>query len=243
MEELKPYNNQPGSKKEQVAQMFNNIAHKYDLLNHTLSLHIDKIWRRKAINILKKRNVKHILDVATGTGDFAIAATSIKGVSIKGIDISEEMLAIGQKKITKKGLEKIIELSLGDSEAIAFPSETFDAVTVAFGVRNFENLQKGLSEIYRVLKPNGIIVVLEFSKPSRFPFKQIYNFYFKYILPSIGKLISKDQSAYTYLPESVQRFPDGKHFVDELLKAGFSEANNRQLTFGIVTIYTGIKNK
>jgi len=228
-------------KKEQVAAMFNNIAHRYDFLNHFFSLGIDKIWRRKAINLLKKENPQTILDVATGTGDFAIAAMKLHPQRINGIDISEKMLEIGREKIKNKKLEKIIELSLGDSENIKFPDNTFDAVTVAFGVRNFENLELGLKEINRVLKKNGTLVVLEFSQPKKFPVKQLYKFYFSNILPFFGKLISKDSSAYTYLPESVIVFPYGEKFLELLQSTGFSNTYCKQLSFGISSIYTGKK--
>jgi demethylmenaquinone methyltransferase/2-methoxy-6-polyprenyl-1,4-benzoquinol methylase len=240
--QVKPYKDKEGSKKEQVAGMFDSIAHRYDFLNHFLSGGIDKIWRKKAIAKLYNRNVVYMLDIATGTGDFAIEASRrIKGIQIKGIDISEQMLAVGREKIVKRSLQSCIELAYGDSENLQFQPNTFDAITAAFGVRNFENLNKGLSEMHRVLKPGGMVVILEFSKPSKFPFKQLYNFYFKYILPIIGKIVSKNNSAYTYLPESVKHFPDGKLFINELEKAGFENCNYKSLTFGIATIYTGVK--
>lgn len=239
---LTPYKNNSSGKKEQVALMFNNIARRYDFLNHFLSLGIDKIWRRKTIKTLKGISENPILlDVASGTGDLAISALKLKPKQIVGIDISEEMLNVGKKKIQKKGFSEIIQLQKGDSENIEFDSESFHGITVAFGVRNFENLQKGLSEMYRVLKPGGKLAVLEFSKPSKFPVKQIYNFYFKRILPFIGKIISKDNSAYTYLPESVSQFPEKHNFIAELEKAGFINCNFKSLSFGIATIYKGEK--
>ncbi|MDH5382258.1 MAG: bifunctional demethylmenaquinone methyltransferase/2-methoxy-6-polyprenyl-1,4-benzoquinol methylase UbiE, partial [Cyclobacteriaceae bacterium] len=192
-----PYKEEKKSKKEQVAHMFDNISGKYDFLNHFLSLGIDIRWRKKAIKFLKNDHPKQILDVATGTGDFAIETLKLNPEKVVGVDISEGMLAVGREKIKKKGLENKIELLSGDSENLPFKDNTFDAVTVAFGVRNFENLELGLAEINRVLKPNGKLVVLEFSKPTKFPFKQLYNFYFKFILPKIGNTISKDRSAYT----------------------------------------------
>jgi len=235
-----PYKTEAG-KKEQVAEMFNNISPSYDFLNHFLSLGIDVWWRKKAIAFLKNENPKSILDIATGTGDLAIEALSLNPVKITGVDISEGMLEIGRQKIKKKNLDKIIELQLGDSERLLFEDNTFDAVTVAFGVRNFENLEKGLSDIFRVLKPGGTFVVLEFSKPVTFPVKQLYNFYFNSILPFFGKLISKDNSAYTYLPESVKSFPDGENFTRLLKKTGFNNTKMKPLTFGIATIYVGKK--
>jgi demethylmenaquinone methyltransferase/2-methoxy-6-polyprenyl-1,4-benzoquinol methylase len=196
---VKPYQ-EKGSKKEQVSNMFNNIANKYDLLNRVLSLGIDKIWRKRAINILKESNPKIILDVATGTADVAISTAGIiHPESIVGIDISSEMLAVGKKKIKKLGLEDTIKLNLGDSEAIEFEDNYFDAATVAFGVRNFENLEKGIGEMLRVVKKGGTVLILEFSKPNTFPFKQIFQFYFKFILPFIGRFTSKDPKAYKYL--------------------------------------------
>lgn len=221
--------------------MFDNISHRYDFLNHLLSLGIDKGWRRKAINCLRPVNPKLLLDVATGTGDFAIQALALKPDKVIGIDISEGMLDMGRKKIVRLRLENIIELMKGDSENLGFDENKFDAVTVAFGVRNFENLEAGLAEIKRVLKPGGMLVVLEFSRPKRFPFRQVYNFYFKAILPKLGQLISKDRSAYTYLPESVQSFPDGEAFEIILRKVGFKETTCRPLTFGVSSIYTARK--
>ena len=221
--------------------MFNNISGRYDFLNHFLSLGIDIIWRKKAVKELKDLQPKHILDIATGTGDFAIEALSLKPDKITGVDISEGMLSIGRQKITKMKLDHKIELQMGDSEKLLFDDNTFDAVIVAFGVRNFENLEKGLADMCRVLKPGGKVVVLEFSKPVGFPMKQLYSFYFKYILPIIGRLISKDQAAYTYLPESVKAFPDGSLFTGILDRVGFKNTICKPLTFGICSIYTGIK--
>lgn len=236
-----PYKEKNTSKKAQVAQMFDSISHRYDFLNHFLSLGIDKLWRKKAVSILRPFKPAQILDVATGTGDFAIQAMSLSPVQVTGIDISEGMLEIGRKKIEARGLSQQVVLKQGDSENIPFEGNKFDAVTVAFGVRNFENLEKGLSEIYRVLKPQGHLVVLEFSKPKVFPFKQLYNFYFKTILPFIGRWVSKDKAAYTYLPESVEAFPDGNDFASILQNVGFKEITCKPLTFGVSTIYTGRK--
>lgn len=239
--EVKPYKKEESGKKDQVALMFNNISPKYDLLNHLLSLGIDIQWRKKAIKLLKPTNPKTILDVATGTGDFAIQALSLKPEKIIGIDISDGMLDIGRAKIKKKKLDHLIFLEHGDSENIRFEDNKFDAVIVAFGVRNFENLENGLINMYRVLKKGGKVVILEFSKPTTFPFKQLYNFYFNSILPIIGNVISKDNSAYTYLPESVQAFPEGSKFITILKKTGFNQTTCIPLTFGICSIYTGIK--
>jgi len=217
--------------------MFNNIAHRYDFLNHFLSAGIDYSWRKKAIRLLGQTNPATILDVATGTGDLAIEAVKINPDHITGIDIAEDMLAIGREKITRKKLDGIITLESGDSEDIRFPNNTFDAAMVAFGVRNFENLEKGLAEMYRVLKPEGAIMVLEFSKPLKFPVKQLYSFYFKFILPTLGRLISGDRAAYTYLPDSVGAFPAGKEFLRILEKVGFENGRHIPLTFGIASIY------
>ncbi|HEY0031141.1 MAG TPA: bifunctional demethylmenaquinone methyltransferase/2-methoxy-6-polyprenyl-1,4-benzoquinol methylase UbiE [Bacteroidia bacterium] len=236
-----PYKDQTTSKKEQVATMFNNIAPKYDFLNQVLSMGIHKGWRRKAIRLLAHKNPKSILDIATGTGDFAVEAMKLNPDKVTGVDISEGMLKYGMEKINKLGLQKKIELRLGDSEKLPFSDRSFDAITVGFGVRNFENLEKGINDIYRVLKPGGMIAILEFSKPRKFPIKQLYHFYFRYITPAVGKLFSKDSSAYTYLPESVNAFPDGQAFLAILSKAGFKETKAIPLTFGIASIYTAEK--
>jgi len=237
---VKPYN-QEDSKKEQVASMFNNIAKTYDFLNHFLSLGIDIIWRKKAIKELKSLNPKMILDVATGTGDFAFEALSLNPDKIIGVDISQGMLDIAQEKIIKRNESKRFEVRLGDSEKLLFDDNTFDAATVSFGVRNFENLDKGLSDINRVLKPGGKLVVLEFSNPKKFPIKQFYNFYSFQILPLFGKLFSNDAKAYTYLPESVKAFPDGNDFLDRMRSSGFNNTKCVVLGFGICSIYTGTK--
>ena len=221
--------------------MFNNISGHYDFLNHFLSLGIDKAWRKRAIAMLKLHQPKYLLDVATGTGDFALEALSLNPEKIIGVDISEGMLDIARKKIERRKLSSKVEVLRGDSENLTFAENKFDAVTVGFGVRNFENLERGLSEIFRVMKPGAILVILEFSKPSKFPFKQVYNFYFKTILPKIGRLISKDKSAYTYLPESVQAFPDGIDFENILKEVGFKNTSCKSLTLGISAIYTGEK--
>lgn len=236
-----PYKEKEGSKKTQVAEMFNNISRRYDFLNHFLSLGIDIIWRKKAIKELRAHQPGRILDIATGTGDFAIEALALKPEKVIGVDISEGMLEMGRKKIARRNLQDKIDLRMGDSEKLLFNDNTFDAVIVAFGVRNFENLEKGLADMFRVLKPGGKVVVLEFSTPVRFPMKQLYSFYFKYILPGIGRFISKDKAAYTYLPESVKAFPNGPFFTSILDKVGFKKTICKPLTFGICSIYTGIK--
>ncbi len=224
-----------------MAKMFDNIAPRYDFLNHLLSLNIDHYWRWRMINRLKDLQPKKILDVATGTGDVAIAAMRLKPEQIVGVDISAEMLEYGKVKMKKRKIDKIVTMQFGDAENLDFPDNSFDAITVAFGVRNFENLRKGLQELNRVLKPKGKLVVLEFSKPKAFPIKQFYNFYFKYILPFVGRLFSSDSSAYTYLPASVQAFPEGTEFVKILSETKFKSTSQTPLTFGISTLYEGIK--
>ncbi len=243
MSEVKPYRDSSAGKKEQVAEMFNSIAPKYDFLNHTLSFGIDKLWRRKAIRLISDKKPAAILDVATGTGDFAIAALKSGARKVTGIDISKEMVAVGQGKIKKMGLSDRIELMTGDSEAIQFPDSTFDAATVAFGVRNFENLSKGLDELFRVLNPGGTICILEFSKPRQPIVRFGYQIYSRYLMPWIGRLVSGDKSAYTYLPESVMEFPDGDKFIIFMQESGFVQIQEYRLTFGIATIYTGVKAK
>ena len=240
---VKPYE-ADGSKTQQVSKMFDNIAKHYDFLNHFLSLGIDKIWRRKMIAELVEVQPKRILDVATGTADVAINTIKqlkIKDLKIVGVDISNEMLNVGRKKLVTEGVNDVIELKLGDSENLPFDGNNFDAVTVAYGVRNFENLERGLAEMHRVLRANGKIVVLEFSRPRIFPFRQLFNFYFKNILPTIGKLTSKDARAYSYLYESVQAFPDGDDFLTVLNKVGFKNTSCTSLTLGICSLYVGYK--
>ncbi|MCP9767965.1 bifunctional demethylmenaquinone methyltransferase/2-methoxy-6-polyprenyl-1,4-benzoquinol methylase UbiE [Lacihabitans sp. LS3-19] len=237
-----PYKDSSDSKKEQVAEMFDSISGKYDFLNRLLSGGVDIYWRKKALGMIKDRPNNLVLDIATGTGDLAIEANKIlKTDKIIGVDISEGMLKVGKEKIKNLGLTDKIELQMGDSEKLLFENNTFDTVIVSFGVRNFENLLKGLTDMCRVLKPGGTCLVVEFSKPSSFPFKQFYWFYSTKILPIIGKLVSKDSSAYTYLPESVKAFPDGKAFLDVFEQAGFKETSVKTLTFGICSIYLGKK--
>lgn len=236
-----PYKESSESKKKQVAEMFNNISHNYDFLNHFLSGGIDILWRKKAVKILQKSNPKLILDVACGTGDFALESVKVKPEKIYGVDISSGMLEVGKQKIIKRGLQNLIEFKLGDGEKLDFEDNTFDAITVAFGVRNFENLEAGLTDMLRVLKPGGQVIILEFSTPTKFPMKQLYSFYFKNILPVLGKMFSKDNSAYTYLPESVAAFPDGDKFTSLLNKIGYKSSTCKPLTFGISSIYTAVK--
>lgn len=221
--------------------MFDNISPQYDLLNRVLSFGIDVYWRKRAIAMLKSDKPAYILDVATGTADLAIEALQLNPRQVTGVDISAGMLSKGEEKLRKRRLEDRIKLVLGDSEGLPFEESTFDAVTVAFGVRNFEDLDRGLSDIIRVMRPGGKLVVLEFSKPRIFPIKQLYALYSNYILPSVGKLISRDGSAYTYLPESVQAFPEGNDFLRHLLGAGFVNNQQKRLTFGICSIYVGQK--
>ena len=241
-EKITPYQSESATKKEQVADMFNNISKTYDFLNHFLSLGIDIIWRKKAIGELKSIKPRIMLDVATGTGDFAFEAIKIlKPEKVVGVDISEGMLNVARRKIEERNLGAVFSVQTGDSEKLQFENDHFDAITVAFGVRNYENLEKGLADMYRVLKPEGKIVILEFSKPQQFPVKQAYNFYFLRILPVFGKLFSKDSRAYTYLPESVAAFPDGPAFTKLMNNIGFKSSKHRSLTFGICSIYTGIK--
>jgi len=237
---VKPYNTDK-SKKEEVAQMFNNISARYDFLNHFLSLGIDHIWRRKAVNKLREIQPKRILDLATGTGDFAIALLKLNPSQIIGMDISSGMLGVGKNKMKAKHVSHIIDMQLGDSENMPFEDGYFDAITVGFGVRNYEHLEKGLSEMLRVTRSGGKIVILEFSKPKRFPIKQAFGFYSRFIIPFFGKRISKDEKAYAYLPESVAAFPEGKAFTDILSKLGYNQVESTLVSGGIATIYTGIK--
>lgn len=239
MSKVTPYNN-TDNKKKQVTQMFDNIAKSYDFLNHSLSLGMDNVWRKIAIKKLTN-NPATILDIATGTADFAISASKHTKAQITGIDISQGMLDVGNKKIVKKGLSDRIHLQHADSENLPFDDNSFDALTAGFGVRNFEDLNKGLCEMNRTLKSGGVVTILEPSEPTRFPLKQFYNLYFHYILPFVGGIISKDKNAYAYLPNSVIAFPSGEYFLAELEKAGFKNCEHVPLTFGIVSLYVAIK--
>lgn len=227
-------------KKVQVEAMFDNIAHRYDRLNQVLSLGIHHGWRRKAVDMLMSEKPEYILDLATGTGDFAIEALRTGAKKITGADISEGMMKFGAEKIKKLGLENKIEFVKGDAENLPFADKTFDAITIGFGVRNFQDLEKGLSDMLRVLKPGGKVVILEFSKAKGW-FKPFYNLYFRYLLPIIGKFISKDTSAYSYLPDSVNAFPEGTAFLSILKKCGYKNAEQKRLTFGVATIYTAYR--
>ena len=238
---ITPYKNKEATKKAQVAKMFDNIAGSYDFLNHFLSLGIDILWRKRAVREIGKISPKTILDIATGTGDLAVEASVLKPTKIIGVDISEGMLEVGRKKMKTKGLDLIIELQSGDSENLPFEDNSFDAVTAGFGVRNFENLPKGLSEMYRVMNEGGKLAILEPAEPNTFPFKQLYSLYFKWVLPFVGKLVSKDNAAYTYLPESVAAFPSGQAFLKELEIAGFKNPQHIKLTFGVAALYTATK--
>lgn len=241
MSTVNPYSESDLSKKEQVEQMFDNISGKYDLLNRILSMGIDVRWRKKVVKSVKKANPKTVLDIATGTGDLAIQIAKSTQAQITGFDLSAGMLEVGRKKVAKEKLDDRIEMIQGDAENMPFENNSFDVITVAFGVRNFENLKKGLDEIYRVLKPGGKFIILEFSQPESFPMKQLYAFYSKNILPKIGKQISKDESAYTYLPDSVKAFPYGEEMKKILKNSNFSKSSDKKLTFGIASIYESLK--
>ena len=238
---VKPYGNENTSKKEEVAEMFNNISKRYDFLNHFLSLGIDKIWRRKAVNMLRPLKPQRILDLASGTGDFAIESLKLNPTEIVGMDISEGMLEVGRVKMKTKGYDNVISMRLGDSEDLPFEDGYFDALTVGFGVRNYENLEKGLTEMLRVVRKGGKIVILEFSKPKKFPVKQYYAFHSKYIIPFFGKRISKDAKAYAYLPESVAAFPEGESMIEILRNLGYLNVESKLVSGGIATIYSGDK--
>ncbi len=239
--DVKPYKNQDTSRKEQVTRMFDNISGNYDFMNRLMTFGIDVKWRKKVVKMVANTKPRKILDIATGTGDFAIMLAEIKPEKIVGLDISQGMLEVGKKKVAEKGLNNLIEMVLGDSENLPFEDNSFDAVTVGFGVRNFENLDKGLSEINRVLRPGGIFVVLETSQPENFPFKQGYKFYSKYIIPFLGRLFSKDKNAYEYLPESAEAFPYGQAFNNILKKNQFTSVQNYPLMFGAASIYKAFK--
>jgi len=236
---ITPYSPE-GSKREQVERMFDNISPKYDLLNRLFSLGIDQAWRRKVVRLVGREKVDRLLDVATGTGDLAIMASK-KATRVTGIDISEGMLDHGRVKVKQRGLQDRIELIKADSAELPFAEGTFDVVTVAFGVRNFEQLEKGIAEMRRVLKPGGRMFILEFSKPQRTPFRQLFRFYFHRVMPFIGRLVSKDDAAYTYLPKSVDAFPEGKEFVRLMERTGLREAKSDPLTGGVATLYTARK--
>ena len=236
---VKPYNNSQ-NKKKQVKQMFNKIARQYDFLNRFLTFGIDNIWRKIAVKKIKN-SPKNVLDIATGTADLAIITAKFTNAEIIGLDISDQMLKVGKEKITKNKLDSRIKLINGDAENLSFNNETFDAITVGFGVRNFENLEKGLNEIYRVIKKGGYVAILEPSYPEKFPLKQLFNFYFETLTPIIGNLISKDYKAYSYLSKSVKNFPSSDDFKDQVKQIGFSKCNHYSLTFGVVSLYIAIK--
>jgi len=239
--DVKPYKDQNNTRKEQVTEMFDNISENYDFMNRIMTFGIDVKWRKKVVKIVAKTKPKEILDIATGTGDFAVMLADIQPQRIVGLDISKGMLEVGKKKIKEKGLENLIEMVWGDSENLPFDDHSFDAVTVGFGVRNFENLDKGLLEINRVLRPGGVFVVLETSQPASFPFKQLYKFHSKYIIPLLGSLFSKDKKAYTYLPESAEAFPYGEAFNNILRKNEFTSVSDIPLMFGAARIYIAQK--
>ena len=240
-EKIKPYDDK-GKKSEQVEQMFDNIAHAYDKLNHTLSMGIDRSWRRKAINWLRPFRPQRIMDVATGTGDFAIlACKELQPEQLIGTDISEGMMNIGREKVKKEGLANKISFAREDCTSLSFANNTFDAITVAFGIRNFENLDKGLSEMCRVLVSGGQLVILELTTPESFPMKQLFAIYSKVVIPLLGKILSKDNNAYRYLPQTIQAFPQGEVMKGAIARAGFTQVNFRRLTFGICTLYMATK--
>jgi demethylmenaquinone methyltransferase/2-methoxy-6-polyprenyl-1,4-benzoquinol methylase len=243
VEEVVPEKQNQEGKKAQVARMFDSIAEHYDFLNHLLSLGIDYYWRRQAIRAVLQHNAQpeKVLDVATGTGDLAIALRRAGAGEVIGVDIARQMLAIGHKKVARHRMDASVRLEYGDAEALPFEEHTFDAVTVAFGVRNFAHLSSGLAEIHRVLKPGGLVMILEFSQPTAFPMKQLYGVYSKHVLPLIGRSFSRSKSAYQYLPESVAAFPYGQAFLEILEESGFAQTQAKALTFGISSIYTGIK--
>ena len=241
MSHVKPYKDDQSSKKEQVARMFDSISGRYDFLNHLLSFGIDKGWRRKLIREAQSLAPQHVLDIATGTGDLAIALRKTGAQEIIGLDISNGMLEVGREKVKRAGLDALVDLQYGDSEAIPFEDERFQLVTAAFGVRNFEHLDQGLNEMSRVLSRGGKMMILEFSQPESAPFKQLYGFYSKYILPTIGKWVSRDASAYAYLPESVEAFPYGEAFLQRLRSAGLRNARAIPLTFGVASLYIAEK--
>ena len=239
-EAIKPYND--GEKAQQVEQMFDNIAPSYDKLNHRLSWTIDKGWRRKAIRQLEPHKPQALLDIATGTGDFAIlAAEMLRPARLVGADISEGMMEVGRQKVREKGLDAIITFEREDCTALSYPDATFDAVTAAFGIRNFADLDKGLCEMCRVLKKGGHLSIVELTSPVAFPTKQLFHIYAHTVLPVYGRLISKDNSAYSYLTKTIEAFPQGERMVEILRKAGFSEASFQRLTFGICTMYFATK--
>ncbi len=238
---VKPYQNSKAGKKEQVTQMFDTISNNYDSLNRVISLGIDKKWRKKVVRLVADKKPESILDIATGTGDLAIEMASTGAKQIIGLDLSPGMLSVGKEKIRVKSLQDKIEMVLGDSEKLPFDDDSFDAITVAFGVRNFENLEKGLAEINRVLSKNGVFVVLETSVPTKFPFKQGYFLFTRLFLPLIGEIFSKDKSAYSYLSKSASVFPHGKDFNNILAKSGFIGIENMPQTFGAASIYVATK--
>lgn len=241
--DIKPYKQQDGTRKEQVTKMFDNISKNYDFMNRLMTFGIDVKWRKKVVKIVAENNAQEILDIATGTGDFAIMLADLQPKRIVGLDISQGMLEVGKRKVKEKKLTHLIEMILGDSENLPFDDNSFDAVTVGFGVRNFENLDKGLQEINRVLRPGGVFVVLETSQPVHFPFRQLYKLHTKYIIPLMGKVFSKDDKAYEYLPESAQAFPYGKAFNNILEKNKFISVQDQSLLFGAARIYKAFKKQ
>ena len=238
---MTPYKDSELGKKQQVTEMFDKVSSNYDFLNRVLTFGIDISWRKHVVSLVKEGNAQKVLDIATGTGDLAIMLAKADIEQVTGLDISAGMLNIGKQKVRDEGLDQSVDMVIGDSENLPFEEGSFDAITVAFGVRNFENLELGLAEIYRVLKPKGSLTVLETSQPTKFPVKQGFQFYSKYIIPTVGKLFSKDKSAYDYLPESAAAFPYGEKFNQILLKTGFDNSQVLPQTLGVATIYHAIK--
>lgn len=236
-----PYKDSELGKKQQVTEMFDKVSSNYDFLNRVLTFGIDISWRKHVVELVKGRDAQKVLDIATGTGDLAIMLAKADIEQVTGLDISPGMLNVGKEKVTAQGLDQQVDMVIGDSEKLPFEEGTFDAITVAFGVRNFENLELGLKEIYRVLKPKGSLTVLETSQPTKFPVKQGFQFYSKYIIPTVGKIFSKDKNAYDYLPESAAAFPYGKKFNEILLNTGFETSQVLPQTLGVATIYHAIK--
>lgn len=240
-ETIKPYDEQ-GAKGRQVERMFDNIAHSYDLLNHTFSLGIDRYWRRAAIRSLRPYQPREILDVATGTGDFALqSARRLRPDRILGVDLSEGMLGVGREKVARAGLSDVIRFQKEDCLHLSLPDASFDAVTVAYGVRNFEDLDQGLREMLRVLRPGGRLVIIELTAPHRAPMRQLFHFYSHVLMPALGKLVSRDKKAYTYLPATMEAFPQGEVMQGILQRAGFAEVRFRRFTFGLSTLYTACR--
>lgn len=241
-ENIKPYNDELSGKGQQVEKMFDSIAPAYDLMNHAMTLGIDKLWRRKAVKMIRRHGATKILDVATGTGDLALMmARRLDPISVIGVDLSAKMIEIGRRKVTAAGLGDVVKMTVGDCLDLAYPDETFDCVTVAYGVRNFEDLERGYSEMFRVLQPGGMICVIELSTPSSPIVRPLYSVYSNKVIPAVGRIVSRDASAYTYLPRSIAAVPQGEQMLEIIRNAGFVNAEFRTLTLGVCTIYSAVK--